>query len=172
MKKGSSIRYRAHRSGRYRRKFRRFLGGGWPRFAALAAALLLLAGGTWWGVSALGRRGEASAPAVKVTPGAAATATPKPSPVARDIVDLTDGAKVELFVFDLSFIGWELLSSITCGILGILYVNPYIWTAHAGIYDTLKDAAIRSGKLTWEDFGQLPPPPPVSQGPVFPSYGF
>ena len=85
---------------------------------------------------------------------------------------LTDGAKVELFVFDLSFIGWELLSSITCGILGILYVNPYIWTAHAGIYDTLKDAAIRSGKLTWEDFGQLPPPPPVSQGPVFPSYGF
>ncbi len=94
MKKGSSIRYRAHRSGRYRRKFRRFLGGGWPRFAALAAALLLLAGGTWWGVSALGRRGEASAPAAKVTPGAAATATPKPSPVAQDIVDLTDGAKV------------------------------------------------------------------------------
>ena len=75
-------------------------------------------------------------------------------------------------MFDLSFIGWELLSSITCGILGILYVNPYFWTAHAGIYDTLKDAAIRSGKLTWEDFGQLPPPPPVSQGPVFPSYGF
>ncbi len=75
-------------------------------------------------------------------------------------------------MFDLSFIGWELLSSITCGILGILYVNPYIWTAHAGIYDTLKDAAIRSGKLTWEDFGQLPLPPPVSQGPVFPSYGF
>lgn len=85
---------------------------------------------------------------------------------------LTDGAKVELFVFDLSFIGWTLLSSMTCYILGILYVDPYIWTAHAGIYDTLKDAAIRSGKLTWEDFGQVPPPPPTYQDPVFPSYGF
>ena len=75
-------------------------------------------------------------------------------------------------MFDLRFIACELQSSITSGILGILYVNPYIWTAHAGIYDTLKDAAIRSGKLTWEDFGQLPRPAPVSQGPVFPNYGF
>lgn len=73
---------------------------------------------------------------------------------------MTDGAKGDLFVFDLSFFGWALLSTLTCGILGIVYVNPYMYTARAGVYEALKDQAIRSGRLTWEDFGQLPPAPP------------
>ncbi len=83
---------------------------------------------------------------------------------------LTNGAKMDLFVFELSYIGWALLSTLTCGILGILYVNPYRATAHAGIYDALKDTAIRSGKLTWEDFGQLPPSIPP-QGMPYPTFG-
>ena len=33
----------------------------------------------------------------------------------------------------------------------------YILTS---VYEALKDQAIRSGRLTWEDFGQLPPAPP------------
>lgn len=72
---------------------------------------------------------------------------------------LTDGAKGDLFVFDLSFILWDLLSVLTLGILSIVYVNPYKLTAHAGVYEDLKDRAIRSGRLTWTDFGQYPPPP-------------
>lgn len=71
---------------------------------------------------------------------------------------LTDGVKWDLFVFNLSFILWDLLSVFTFGILSIVYVNPYKLTAHASVYEDLKDRAIRSGRLTWADFGQYPPP--------------
>ena len=83
---------------------------------------------------------------------------------------MTNGAKLDLFVFELSYIGWAFLTMFTCGILGILYVNPYQATAHACIYDSLKDTAIRSGKLTWDDFGQLPPPIPPQSAP-YPTFG-
>lgn len=71
--------------------------------------------------------------------------------------ELTQGAKWDLFVLDLSFIGWNLLSALTFGLLGILYVNPYYSTAHAMVYDSLKMTAIQSGRLTWADFGQVAP---------------
>ncbi len=71
--------------------------------------------------------------------------------------ELTRGAKWDLFVLDLSFIGWNLLSALTFGLLGILYVNPYYSTAHALAYDSLKMTAIQSGRLTWADFGQMAP---------------
>ena len=71
--------------------------------------------------------------------------------------ELTRGAKWDLFVLDLSFLGWNILSSLTFGLLGILYVNPYYNTAHAMVYDSLKMSAIQSGRLTWADFGQTPP---------------
>ena len=71
---------------------------------------------------------------------------------------MTDGYKGDLFVFNLSYIGWHLLSGITLGLVGLLYVNPYQGVAHAGVYEDLKWKAIQSGRLTWEDFGQTPPP--------------
>ena len=71
---------------------------------------------------------------------------------------MTDGYKGDLFVFYLSYFGWNLLSSITGGLVGLLYVNPYIGVAHAGVYEELKWNAIQTGRLTWEDFGQTPPP--------------
>lgn len=71
--------------------------------------------------------------------------------------ELTRGAKWELFVLDLSFIGWNLLSALTCGLVGVLYVNPYYHTAHALVYDSLKMTAIQTGRLTWADFGQVAP---------------
>lgn len=71
--------------------------------------------------------------------------------------ELTRGAKWDLFVLDLSFIGWNLLSGLTFGLLGVLYVNPYYSTAHALVYDSLKMTAIQSGRLTWADFGQVAP---------------
>ncbi len=51
---------------------------------------------------------------------------------------MTTGYKGGLFVLDLSFIGWALLSSITCCIVGIFYVFPYYSLASAGAYDFLK----------------------------------
>lgn len=72
---------------------------------------------------------------------------------------MTNGYKFDLFVLGLSFIGWQFLSAITGGVVGIFWVNPYMGLTHAGVYEDLKWRAIQSGTLTWEDFGQLPPPP-------------
>lgn len=70
---------------------------------------------------------------------------------------LTRGYKWKLFVLELSFIGWNLLSALTCGILGLLYVNPYMGLTYAGAYEQLKWAALQEGRVDWSDFGQLPP---------------
>ena len=76
---------------------------------------------------------------------------------------LTQGAKWDLFVFDLSYIGWDLLNSLTFGILGLVHVNPYRYTAHAAVYQSLKATAIQSGRMTWQDFGQIPPAAPAPE---------
>lgn len=47
------------------------------------------------------------------------------------------GNKWKAFVLDLSFIGWHILSALTCGILEVFYVAPYIDSTHAALYDTL-----------------------------------
>lgn len=47
------------------------------------------------------------------------------------------GHKMDLFLLDLSMIGWLILSIITCGI-GILFLAPYNLTAHAHFYEDLK----------------------------------
>ena len=39
-------------------------------------------------------------------------------------MDMTDGHKWEIFVFDLSFLGWFLLAALTLDIVGFLYVFP------------------------------------------------
>lgn len=76
---------------------------------------------------------------------------------------LTDGSKGDLFIFDLSFLGWNLLNVFTFGLLGIFYTQPYYNTAHAAVYQALKDAAIAGQRLRWEDFGQVPPAPPAEE---------
>ena len=72
---------------------------------------------------------------------------------------MTNGYKFDLFVLGLSFIGWQFLSAITGGVVGLFWANPYMGLTHAGVYEDLKWRAIQNGTLTWEDFGQLPPPP-------------
>lgn len=49
------------------------------------------------------------------------------------------GHKGRLFLLDLSFIGWFLLGLLTLGI-GLLWVVPYIQTAHSHFYEELKAA--------------------------------
>lgn len=68
---------------------------------------------------------------------------------------MTNGFKAEIFVLDLSFIGWHLLSALTFGLLGIFYVNPYYYTSRAGMYEELKQNAINTGTVNyWELMGQ------------------
>ena len=50
---------------------------------------------------------------------------------------MMEGHKMELFVLDLSFIGWYLLCSLTCG-LAFLYVAPLLNTTHANFYEEIK----------------------------------
>ena len=45
--------------------------------------------------------------------------------------------KLEAFVLDLSFFGWDILSGITLGLVGIFYVQPYANLTDAALYDTL-----------------------------------
>lgn len=47
------------------------------------------------------------------------------------------GHKMKLFLLDLSFIGWFLLSLLSLGI-GFFWLIPYVRTAHAAFYEDLK----------------------------------
>ncbi len=48
------------------------------------------------------------------------------------------GNKAEAFVLDLTFIGWNILSTITFGLSGIFYSGPYQMLTNAALYLTLK----------------------------------
>lgn len=50
---------------------------------------------------------------------------------------LMRGNKWRAFVLDLSFIGWEILSAFTLGLLHIFYVGPYIRATNAELYRAL-----------------------------------
>ena len=60
---------------------------------------------------------------------------------------MTKGIKGELFVFDLSFIGWWLLTAVTFGFAGF-YTIPYYYMAKATLYESMKNSALASGKIT------------------------
>lgn len=50
---------------------------------------------------------------------------------------MTYGHKLDMFILDLSFIGWYILGSLALG-LGHLFVNPYVEASYANLYDRLK----------------------------------
>ena len=53
--------------------------------------------------------------------------------------EMMRGHKWNAFVLDLSFIGWHLLAGVTCGVLGIFYVYPYVQATDAELYLALKN---------------------------------
>lgn len=59
--------------------------------------------------------------------------------------EMTMGYKGEIFVTDLSFFGWWFLNALTLGILGIFYVNPYVYGTKAEIYRFLRAKAMEQG---------------------------
>lgn len=57
---------------------------------------------------------------------------------------MMDDHKWELFVLDLTFIGWYLLVILSGGIAA-LWVDPYIHAAHAAFYEEIKDSVVEVG---------------------------
>lgn len=51
---------------------------------------------------------------------------------------LMNGNKWRAFVYDLSFLGWGILSGLTLGILGIFYVDPYKNSSDAALYEAIR----------------------------------
>jgi len=64
-----------------------------------------------------------------------------PNLTASQAIDLSmqmmDGYKMELFILDLTFLGWDLLAAMTLN-LGYLVLNPYRNAAHAAFYRQLQ----------------------------------
>lgn len=65
-----------------------------------------------------------------------------PEVQAEDVITLSrqmmDGKKMDLFILQLSFIGWAILGVFTLNILNLLYTIPYMQLATAGFYHELK----------------------------------
>lgn len=62
-----------------------------------------------------------------------------PQEALRISKEMMYGEKWNTFMFDLSFIGWILLTIFTCGIVGIFYFNPYYHLSCSALYHALKD---------------------------------
>jgi len=64
----------------------------------------------------------------------------------------TDGEKMNLFVLNLSFIGWYILGTLVCCV-GMYLVNPYLYAARTQAYKYLKQKALANGYASSADFG-------------------
>lgn len=62
------------------------------------------------------------------------------------------GNKWKAFILDLSFIGWELLSLFTAGLLHIFYVGPYRQLTNAALYEALEYGEPKGELTAWTEF--------------------
>ena len=75
---------------------------------------------------------------------------------ALDISSKTmDGHKMDLFVLELTFIGWWCLVLLTCGI-GSYFLLPYIRATKTEFYEFMKAKALNESIATPEEFGIIP----------------
>lgn len=65
-------------------------------------------------------------------------------------MEITRGHKMDLFITDLSFIGWFLLGTITLGI-GFFWIQPYYLMTMTNVYHALLTEAIETKRLKPED---------------------
>ena len=72
-------------------------------------------------------------------------AAENPDLTARQAITLSrkmmDGHKWECFVFELTFIGWQILGILTLGLFNIFYTNPYKIASFTGYYAQLRAEA-------------------------------
>ena len=71
----------------------------------------------------------------------------------RISMEITKGHKWDLFVMYLSFLGWDILSLCTLGILQ-LWLAPYKNMTYINAYHSLVKEAIESGRIKPEDFSE------------------
>ena len=74
----------------------------------------------------------------------------------KDALELSkqmmDGHKWDTFVLRLSFIGWMALNSLTFGILGLFWYNPYVFATEAELYRVLSGKSVGvASQTTYED---------------------
>jgi len=65
-------------------------------------------------------------------------------------VKMTDGEKFDIFVLDLSFIGWYILGILAL-LIGTLFVMPYVNATNAELYLVLRQNALDNGKCSYEE---------------------
>lgn len=63
---------------------------------------------------------------------------------------MTNGEKFNIFVLDLSFLGWYLIGALALGI-GVLFVHPYVNATEAELYLVLRQKAINNGICSPEE---------------------
>ena len=84
-----------------------------------------------------------------------------PNVKATDAVKLSArmmrGHKAEMLVLWLSFLGWMLLTALTCGLVGIFFAGPYRQSTFAAYYLAVRDEAIRTGAVTAEQLAGTQP---------------
>ncbi len=71
---------------------------------------------------------------------------------------LMSGYKWEAFVLTLSFLGWQILNGFTFGILGLVYINPYMYATYNEFYCYLRAEGIRKALITPMDLPDYEPP--------------
>lgn len=76
---------------------------------------------------------------------------------------MTNNQKLEMFILDLSFIGWSILGLLACCI-GIVFLQPYINATKAELYIVLRQNALAQGFCTPEEL--MLNPVGMSQGTV------
>ena len=81
---------------------------------------------------------------------------------------MMQGHKMDAFVMGLSFFGWYLLSAFTCGILPVVYVNPYVKIAMVELYAEIREDAVRRGIVSPYDVPDYMDYQP--QSPYYPYY--
>lgn len=81
---------------------------------------------------------------------------------------MMQGHKMEVFTLGISFFGWYLLATLTCGFLAICYVNPYQSIAMAELYSEIRQDAINRGIITDYDVPDYMEYQP--QSPYYPYY--
>lgn len=63
----------------------------------------------------------------------------KPLDALRESAELTEGQRGKLFLLDVSFLGWFLLTLVTCGIAGIFWTESYYANTNGLVYAQLRD---------------------------------
>ena len=79
----------------------------------------------------------------------------------------TAGEKGNIFVLQLSFIGWMLLGTLACGV-GTLFVMPYCESTYAELFGALRYKAEKEGICAPGEIGVEPVVAPVQSAPAVP----